>query len=139
MASDEVTPTMLEVPERTKADGCSKAPTASIAAAASLQPTETGAPSERRKTAAASEVTAPRRSHAAASGGATSGANPTRPSTPAAGSDVNTWQRPLLDHGSESGEPVSRSPTESLGWRTKRVRATVSGSCLDSQRSLAGA
>ena len=29
---DEVTPTMLEVPERTKADGPSKAPTASIAA-----------------------------------------------------------------------------------------------------------
>ena len=102
---------MLEVPDRTKADGASNAPTASMAATASLQPTETGTPSGSPKAAAASEVTEPRRSQAAASGGATLGSNPTRSRTSVAGSEVKTWQRPLLDHGSERGEPVSRSPT----------------------------
>src|SRR4051812_47323556 len=112
---------MLDVPERTNAVGSSKAPTASIAATASLHPTATGVPSGRPNASAASAVTAPRSSHGAASGGHTLGPNPTRSSTAPAASKLRTWQTPLLDHGSDSGDPVNRRPTKSFGCKTNRV------------------
>src|SRR5262245_14764370 len=105
---------MLDVPESTNGVGLSNAPTASIAASAALQPTDTGVPSARPNAAAASAVTVPRGAHAAASGGDTRAPKPTRSSTASADSKVRTLQRPLLDHGSESGEPVNRMPTQSF-------------------------
>ena len=71
-------------------------------------------------------------------GGQASADQPHAASTSAAGAQSLTRHRPLDDHGSETGLPVSWRPSRSLGCSSHRVRARVAGSYRASQRSLAG-
>ncbi len=51
---------------------------------------------------------------------------------------VSTLQIPLENQGSEIALPVKCIPTKSFGCKTQRVFATISGSCLANQNSIAG-
>ncbi len=111
MAATTLVPAMEDVPASTNEDGVVSTPSASMPAMASEAPTLTGTPGRSRPSAhAPAGVSGPRSDQAAARGGTTDVGQLVASTPRSAGAAVRTWHSPLLDHGSDNGDPVKTSP-----------------------------